>query len=468
MLDALIVVLYLIGMLAVGAYAARGMRRLSDFFVAGRKVRTPALTATLCATIIGGSATVGMAGLGFKMGLTGAWWLLVGAIGLMILAVTFGGRVRRSAAYTLPELVGKLYDGRTRLAASVLITIAWLGVIAGQILAVGAILSTFFGWSMVTSAVASTSIFLAYTALGGQRAVVRTDVIQFAMIVVGVCLLTAPIALARVGGLAGLEAGLPSGHFAFPTGPEMSAVGVVSLFLLVGMTYVVGPDIYSRLFAAKDERTARRSAVTTALFLVPLALSIVLIGMCARTLLPQISPDQSIPMVIREVLPIWLGGIAIAAFLAALMSSADTLLMTTSTIAAWDIYKQHINPTATNKEVLRASRWMMIAIALLALLIALCVEEVISALVIAYTVFSGGLIIPIVAGFYREKIRVNSNGALAGVIGGGAAALIWKIFGMSTPDPIIVGMMACLVLLFGVSKLVPENAKKAHFLKRAQ
>ncbi len=463
MLDAFIVVLYLIGMLAVGAYAARRMRRLSDFFVAGRKVGTPACTATLCATIMGASATIGMAGLGFKMGLTGAWWLLVGAIGLIILAVTFGGRVRRSAAYTLPELVGKLYDGRTRLAASILITIAWLGIIAGQILGMGAILSALLGWPMVASAGASTLIFLAYTVLGGQRAVVLTDIVQFAIMVVGICLLTVPIAIARAGGLAGLEAGLPSGHFAFPTGPEMGAVDVVSLFLLVGLTYVVGPDIYSRLFLAKDERIAKKSAVATSLCLVPFAFAVVLIGMCARTLLPQISPEQSVPMVIKEMLPIWLGGIAIAAFLAVLMSSADTLLMTTGTIAAWDIYKQYINPTATDKEVIKVSRWMMIAIGLLALLVSLLAKGVISALVFAYTMFSGGLIIPVMAGFYREKLRVNSNGALAGVIGGGAAAFLWKIFGMSTPEPVIVGMVACLILLFGVSRLVPENIKKAHF-----
>jgi len=461
MLDAFIIILYLVGMLAVGAYAARGMRRLNDFFAAGRKVGTPACTATLCETIIGGSATIGMAGLGFKMGLTGAWWLLVGAFGLIILAVTFGGRVRRSAAYTLPELVGKLYDRRTRLAASVLILIAWLGVIAGQILAIGAIFSTLWGWSMAASAMASTSIFLAYTVLGGQRALVRVDIIQFVMVVVGLCLLTAPIAIARAGGLAGLQAGLPSGHFAFPTGPEMSAVGVVSLFLMVGLTYVVGPDIYSRLFLAKDERTAKKSAVATAICLVPFALAVVFIGMCARTLLPQISPEQSIPMVIREVLPIGLGGIAIAALVASIM--ADTLLMTTSTIAAWDIYKQYINPKADDKEVIRVSRWMMIAIGLLALLVALLAEGVISALVFAYTMFSGGLIIPVMVGFHREKLRVNSNGAFAGVIGGGTAALVWKIFGMSTPEPVIVGMAACLILLFGVSKLVPEKSRKAHF-----
>lgn len=457
MLNILIIVLYLIVILAVGAYFARRTRGLVDFFVAGRKVGTWACTATLCATIVGGSVTIGMAGIGFEMGLTGAWWLFVGSAGLIILAATFGGKVRKLAVYTLPELVGRLYDKRMRLAASILIVMAWVGVIAGQILAAGWILSTLLGWPMIVSTIASTSVFIAYTFLGGQRAVVRTDLIQFVLILVGVCLLAAPLALMRVGGLVGLEASLPSGHFSFPTSPSMSGFGVISLFLLVGLTYVVGPDIYSRIFSAKDESTAKKSAVISSLCLIPIALLIVLIGMSARAMFPGISPEQSIPTIIREVLPIGLSGITLAAFLAALMSSADTLLMTTSTISAWDIYKQHINPRASDGEVLRVSRVTMIAIGLLALAIALWVGEVISALVFAYTIFSSGLIIPIIAGFYRKKIGVNSNGALAGLIGGGGAALAWRIFEVPTPEPVIIGMLVCLTLLIIVSKLMPEN-----------
>ncbi len=451
------IVLYFIGILTCGALASKGAKGLKDFFLAGRKAGTPMCTATLCATAIGGSATIGVAGLGFEMGLTGAWWLLVGTIGLVILAATFGGRVRRLGGYTLPELVGTLYDGRTRLAASVLILIAWLGIIAAQILAAGAILTTVLGWSMVASLVASASIFITYTTLGGQRAVVRTDLIQFAIMAVGICLLAAPLALMRVGGLASLETSLPPAHFAFPTGPQMSGLNVISLFLLVGLTYLVGPDIYSRLFLAKDERTAKRSAVSAGLCLIPFAFSIVLIGMCAKSMFPNISPELSLPMVIAEVLPVWSGGLVIAAFLAVLMSSADTLLMTTSTIWAWDIYKQHLNPRADDKTVLKISRGGIIVIGLLALIIALCMEGVINALILAYTIFSGGLILPIIAGFYRKKIGVNSNGALAGLIGGGTAAMSWKILNIPAPDPIIAGMGTCAILLFAVSKLVPEN-----------
>ncbi len=457
-MDALIIILYLFVVLVAGARITR-IKGLKDFFVAKRRVGTLSCTMTLCATIIGGSATVGLAGLGFKMGLTGMWWLLVGTIGLIILVVTFAEKARRMAPYTLPELVEKLYDKRTRLAASILIAVAWLGIVAGQILSAGILLTTILGLPLVISATASAMVFIIYTSLGGQKAVIKTDILQLIIIVIGISLVTTPLAVLRAGGLTGLEAKLPSSHFSFPISPDMSWLVILSWFLLIGMTYVVGPDIYSRLFSARDERTAKRSTFFAALLLIPLALSMVLIGMYARAQFPNISAEQSVPVVINDVLPVGLRGLAIAAFLAAFMSSADTTLMTTSAILAWDIYKGHINPSANDRKVLRISRGMIVVMGLLALLVALFIGGIIESLFLAYTVFSSGLIVPIIAGFYRKRLGVNSNGALAGLIGGGSVAILLKILKVPANDPkMILGMIVSLVLLFVVSKVTSGDS----------
>lgn len=449
--------LYLIAMLAVGARLAK-VKRLESFFVADRKIGTVACTMTLCATIIGGSATIGMAGLGFNMGLTGVWWLLVGTIGLIVLGTLFAAKARKLAPYTLPELIERLYDKRVRLAASVLILVSWLGIIAGQILASGTILSALLGWPMFLSAAVSTIVFIAYTFLGGQRAVAMTDIIQLVIMFVGICLLTAPLALSRAGGLSGLEANLPPSYFSFPTSPDMGWLGIVAWLLLIGMTYVVGPDIYSRLFLAKDERTARKSAFFSAIFIIPFAISVVLIGMYARAAFTGIAAEQSIPAVINDVLPVGLRGLAISAFLAAFMSSADTTLMTTSSISSWDIYKQHIEPSASDGKILRVSRGMIVVIGLSSLAVALLAGGIIDSLFLAYAIFSSGLIVPIVAGFYRKKLGVNSNGAIAALVGGGGVAVALKLLKVPSTDPrMILGMVVSLVLLFSVSKIFPEK-----------
>ena len=130
MLELTIIVVYFSVMIAIGMVSRREAKGADDFLVAGRKGSTLFVTGSLLATIVGGSATVGMAGLGFTRGLTGAWWLLVGSIGLVILGLFWAKKVRKLALYTLPELVGKQYDGRMALATSLLIVIAWIGIIA--------------------------------------------------------------------------------------------------------------------------------------------------------------------------------------------------------------------------------------------------------------------------------------------------------------------------------------------------
>src|SRR3989304_469947 len=135
MIQLIIVVVYSLAMIGVGLGARKKVRSQNGFFVAQRQINVAFITGSLVATAVGGSVTVGMAGLGFGRGLTGVWWLLVGSVGLVILSTFFARKVRGAALYTLPELAEKQYDRRVGLAASILIVIAWVGVVAGQILA---------------------------------------------------------------------------------------------------------------------------------------------------------------------------------------------------------------------------------------------------------------------------------------------------------------------------------------------
>jgi len=454
MLGLIIIALYFAVMIVIGVLSRRKAKTANDFFVAGRKGSSLFITGSLLATIIGGSATVGMAGLGFRLGLSGVWWLLVGSIGLVVLGFFFADKVRKFGLYTLPELVEKQYDKRIALAASILIVIAWVGVVAGQIVASGTILSILGMGSPAIWMVIFSAVFITYTLLGGQYSVIRTDAFQigiiFAGIFAGVALL-----LSRLGGIEGLTANLSPEKLAFPLTTGFGVKELVSFLLLVGLTYVVGPDMYSRLFCARDVKTARKSAFWTALLIIPFALSITVIGMGASALFPQILPEQAFPTVIIEVFPSFLGAIVLAALVAAVMSSADTCLMTASTILTVDIVGK-LKPLR-KKQVLPLSRWAIVVLGLGSLLLALALKGVISALLFAYTVYTGGLILPVIAGFYKKHLRVTSLGALAAIIGGGLAALASKIFSIPYLD---LGALAIsAVLLFLVSFI--ENRVKA-------
>lgn len=454
MLELVIIAAYFLGMIAVGVVSRRRAKGIDDFFVAGRKGSPLFITGSLLATIVGGSATVGMAGLGFTQGLTGAWWLLVGSIGLVILGIFFAEKVRKSGLYTLPQLVGKQYDGRIALAASVLVVIAWTGIVAGQIVASGKILSVLGIGTPVLWMVVCAVVFVAYTILGGQYAVIRTDTLQTGIIFAGIFGGLA-ILLSRLGGWSGLTSCLSPGQLAFPLSPQFGVKELIAFLLLVGLTYVVGPDMYSRLFCARDVRTARVSVFWTALLMIPFAFGITLIGMGASVLFPGISPEQAFPTVISEVFPPFLGGIVLAALLCAVMSSADTCLLSASTILTMDIFKR-FRPSLSEEKALFLSRWGIVILGLASLILALALKGVINALLFAYTVYTCGLILPVIAGFYKDRLKVTPRGALAAIIGGGSAAVVSKLLDIKYLD---LGALLISGLLLLVVSLIDRRLK---------
>jgi solute:Na+ symporter, SSS family len=458
MIQLIIVVVYSVAMIGIGLGARKKVRSQNGFFVAQRQISLPFIAGSLVATAVGGSVTVGMAGLGFGRGLTGVWWLLVGSIGLLILGTFFARKVRGTALYTLPELVEKQYGHRVGLAASILIVIAWVGVVAGQIVAAGKVLSILGIGSGALWMVIFTIVFVAYTVIGGQLSVIRTDLYQAIIIYLGI-FIGLGLFLPQVGGLDGLRLSLPQGFFSFPVSSQFDWKALLSLLILVGATYVVGPDMYTRLFCARNEKTAQRATFLSAFSFVPLAFAIVLIGMGARVLYPQISPEQAFPQVISGVLSPWLGGLVLAALVAAFMSSADTCLLSQSVILTQDIVKRFL-PSLGEKKTILLTRLNIIILGLLALGLAMTLKGVISSLLFAYTIFTCGLVVPVIAGFYKDRLKVTPQGALAALIGGGVIGLMGKIPGLDIPlkgDLSLIGFAVSTILLFGVSFLTRKR-----------
>jgi len=449
-----IISVYFLAIIGIGVWSKRQAGNKNGFFVAHRRGTLLLITGSLVATVIGGSATVGMAGLGFKQGLTGTWWLLVGSVGLVILGVFFAKKVRGAELYTLPELVERQYDRRMSLAASILIVIAWVGVVAGQIVAAGTVISILGIGSSSFWMTTFTIVCVTYAILGGQFSIIRTDVFQAVLLFLGIFVALA-LVLSQVEGLDGLKASLPPSYFSFPTSPQFDWKMLLSLLILVGATYVVGPDMYSRLFCAKGEKTAQQSSILGAFLFIPLAFAIIFIGMGARVLYPYISAEGAFPQVITSVLSPGLSGLLLAALVAALMSSADTCLLTQSVILTEDIVKR-FHPAIDERKTMFVTRLSLIVLGLVALGLALTLKGVISSLLFAYTIFTCGLVVPVIAGFYKEKLRMTPRGALAALIGGGIIGLLGKIPDIDIPlkeDLGLIGFAVSAVLLFGVSFL---------------
>lgn len=378
-------------------------------------------------------------------------------IGMGVLSFWLSKKIRAMEVYTLPAILEAQYGSPViKIIASLLVSVSWIGIIAGQTIAAGKILSVFWPGKLTSLILISGTVFIIYTTLGGQYSVIKTDIIQLMIILTGITVCMG-FAVPSAGGLAAIFHEAPEGHGSFPLSPSFNAFNLMSYLFFIGLPYLVGPDIYTRLFSARTSETARRAAFHTAVLLLPAAFAITLIGIIARVLLPGIPPESAFPSLVMKILPAGFNGLVIAALLAAVMSSADTCLITTATILATDIIGPLRRRTPDEKSMLALSRIMVVVIGIIAILIALKVQGIIHSLILAYTVYSSGVVIPLLFGFYARRLKLNGTGAIAAAVGGGLLGLGLKLAGMN--DLVLISLPVSVFLLFAGSlfRKHPDN-----------
>jgi SSS family solute:Na+ symporter len=210
------------------------------------------------------------------------------------------------------------------------------------------------------------------------------------------------------------------------------------------LPHVVGPDIYSKVLSSKNQETAKKASILAGVFKFVFAIAIGIIALVALVnpvIQDQIStPALAIPMSITTLPPL-LSGIVLAAFLSVMMSSADSCLLSAGTILSVDI---------TKKESLLISRVGILAVALASLALALyhsILGSILDTLELAYTVFTAGLTLPILFGFYKQKTHVTSKGAKWSLLLGGTSSLIWLHFAPYSEYAVLIGLGISLIPL---------------------
>jgi SSS family solute:Na+ symporter len=423
MIDLMVIVAYFSVMLFVGWRSRR--QSAESYWVAERQYGTGRVTASLVATIFGASSTMGIIGLGYSRGLTGSWWSLTGGLVLIPFAFFLAGRVRALNVYTLPDILKRAYGVKVAVAAGIMIATAWCGIIAAQLVAGARLLtgsfSPDFQWALAIIAV----VFGMYTFWGGQLSVIRTDSWQLALFVGGLLVSLGFLFASRDGG-ASLWQNIPKGHLQFPVSPSFGWYEVLVFYpLVVGLPYLVGPDIYSRILCARSNEVASRSALLAAAVVIPLSFLLALFGLLARSRFPGITPEAALPRTLAVLIPAGLKGLIVAGFLGAIMSSADTCLISASTILSLNVMGPFCK-ASTNRH-LRLTKASLLAVGGAAWLIASQEQGIISSLLLAYTVFVGGVAIPTLATFCRHIIKVTPGGAFWAIAVGGSTAILGKM-----------------------------------------
>ncbi len=443
MIDFIIIAGYFFVMLAVGWRSRR--QSAESYWVAERRYGTASVTASLVATIFGASSTIGIIGLGYARGLTGAWWSLIGGLALIPFGLFLAGRVRSLNVYTLPDILKAAYGERIAIPAGIMIAVAWCGVIAAQLIAGGRILSGIFPlqfqWALALVAV----VFILYSLWGGQVSVIRTDGWQLLLFVGG--LLTALILLLFHGGTGpSVWEHIPADHLRFPVSQVFDWYSVLVFYpLIVGLPYLVGPDIYSRVLCARDDGVAGRSALMAACAVIPLSFLLAFFGVLIRARFPGLTPESALPETLNVILPVGLKALVVAGFLGTIMSSADTCLVSASTILSLNV----IGPfrRSSEGERLKLTKAALIVVGLVAWLIASQQQGIISSLLLGYTVFVGGIVFPTLAAFCPKRFKVTPSGAFWAVVVGGSAAMLGKINGGAPMKALLAGAGEALLQL---------------------
>ena len=430
------VIAYMIAMLAIGAYASRYIKSTTDFLLAGRRLGVLLAAATLAATHYGGGFVLGGGSWGVSYGIGGFWYGFACGLGLLILGLTFAKLSRALALYTVPEILNMRFrSGVVQALAALLSLLALVGIIGAQVWAAGAIFEA-MGLPGLQGSILATLIFIIYTALSGLWAVTLTDFVQILIGSIGVIIATG-MAVSAAGGIGGIleklnELQAQGIQLPQPAGDYMNAfspgASVIILTLVATVMYtLIGQDFYQRLFAAKDEKTAMKAAIASGIFLMLIAFIPPIAGMAALALSPtpeQVisSPRVAIPHLILVMLGPAAGAIFIAAVLAAVMSTADSLLTAATSHIIRDFYYRFINPQATDKHMLKLSIITTVVVGVLALIMALTVKGIIELLIYSYDIYTAGVFVPVVLGLLWK--RATKEGALAGMIAGSIVAIL--------------------------------------------
>ncbi len=437
--------IYLAAMLAIGiATRRRASAGESAYYVADRSYGPWRGFAALASTTTGGSATIVCAALVYRNGLAGIWLDLSGAIGLLLLGTFLAGRVRRTGAFTLPEIAGRFYGGHARAAAGALVVaaeIAWFALLteASQI-----VLTATLGVPPVAALLVSAVVFIAYTALGGQYAVVATDLVQYSLMVAGILI------MGTISSAPHFLPALPDAARTFPVSPTLGWAEIFGWLVLIGLPHLVGGDIYSKLLSCRDERSARISAFGAAASKVVFGISVGAIALGARAAnLARANPSEALPSALVAFAPGILGSFAAVALLATMQSSADSVLLTAASATVRDVV-----PIFGRRPGIRAARALVPLYGALGLLLALAMREIVETLKLGYSVFAAGMILPILFGFF-PSLWLPPADAIAAMFAGGSIALLGRFFPglIFHHDPVIAGTAVNLaILLFAIAR----------------
>lgn len=417
-IDYIIISLYLLGMIGVGLWFAKKHSDFEDFFLAGRSLTTPLLITTLISTYYGIDVLFGDSQLGFTNGVV-AWFAYARPTYAFFLIAAFllAHRLREEDFKSLPDILDKYYGKKTRYVGAVTSFIYSLPALS--LYGFGMLSDVILGWEPIMGMLVLGGIALIYTITGGFWAVALTDSIQFVLMCV-ILAMAFPFAMNLIGGFDSMIEVLEPSYF--DTLGDMS-IWLIIIYASTGLSILVEPTFYQRIFAAKSYKNVRNALVIGIFIWGSYDWIITILAMAAKvaviqgTLPVDVAPDAALLTIMVAALPAGALGLFLAGVLATEMSSLDSYCLVAGGNVAYDIYKPAFKPSATDKELIKTTRYGILLSWVLGFAMAISFDQMLGLWVFLASVLISSVLAPILLGMYVPKFRKPLAGFLSAGLG---------------------------------------------------
>ncbi|MGA2025522.1 MAG: sodium:solute symporter family protein [Syntrophobacteraceae bacterium] len=452
-------VVTLLIIVGAGIYAGTRVKGEKDFSGASRKAGSAVVAGTIMGTLVGGSSTIGTAQLAFQYGLDGWWFTLGAGIACLLLGTFMLRPLYSSNKSTIPQYLTETYGPAIGPISSIFTSIGIFINVIAQGLAAVALLTSMAHVSTTVALVISTVLVLAYVLAGGLQGTGIVGTIKLSLLY-GAVIAAGGIALYKFGGMSGLFAAFPERF------PWFSLFGRgFSLDFAAGFSLVVGvlstQTYIQAVLSARSFAHARKGALISAIFIPPVGIGGILVGMYMKAHIasfPGLKSADVLPTFILHYMPPLLGGVVLATLLVAVVGTWAGLNLGISTMLTRDIYKRYIDKKADDKKALLVQRALILCLCALTIV---AVSSNMGGLILGFSFLSMGLrgcsaLFPLLGAMFFKRFVTPAAGISAAVLGP-LTDLIWHLMYPKGLDPLYPGLVVSAGVLFAVGMLTRKK-----------
>ena len=433
-----IIVIYFALTVGIGIWSSKKSKSSASFH--GAQLGIVAIVCASTGEWLGGTATTGISEYGFSYGLSGAWFTLANAIGVLVLAFGFAKLYRSLNSVTVPGIIEKFFGVHARTVSSVLLTLVMLAVGLSQMIAAGKLGQALLGIDFNVMCISFAAIFIVYTLAGGMNAVAATNTMHLFFMYGGI-ILALVLTLSKLGGWDGFSSGVAAVE-ASEAGSDyfnMFSIGMpkVSSWLIASILGACTAQAgIQPVLASRDIPSAKKACIITGFVVAPFGIFTALLGIMAKVMshngtlvdqAGQVVTDGKLALnALMMNLPPLAGGIVLASILAAILSTVSPLILASGTMVTKDIYQRVLKSDATDKEVLRMSRITTAIAGVICCFGAIALVNASTVLGIVYAAYSlrGAIFVVVLLGIYWK--RATEKGACWSMVLTGGVAIVWK------------------------------------------